>query len=183
MKLQHLAIALGFLFAGPAFAQSGSNGPAPSFVPSTPSSGSKDFQQELERDNLNRLSPEHQSFKEELIACLPESQTEPSTFEEAEEQRLVAQQAELTTKIRFVSSMIDDLKKEGVEEGMQELYDREVVLDQATLALLETQLTSVNDQLAHYSHQTGVWEALILESEPDAEPIQWLVQAESGRIR
>lgn len=183
MKLHHLAIALGFLFTGSAFAQSGANGPAPSFTPSVSSSSSANFQQELEKDNFIRLSPANQAFRDELISCLPESQTEPSSFEEAEEQRLLSQQAVLSKKIRFVSEMIEELKTESAEEGMQELYDREIVLDQATLALLETQLTAVNEELAHYSHQTGSWEALIMESETDAEPIQWLVQAESGQIR
>lgn len=183
MKLLHLAVALSFMITGTMRAQSGSNGPILStFSPSVPSQKST-FQRELELDNLNRLSPGQSDYKQELLACLPESQTSLSTFEAADEQRLLTHQETLTQQIRSLFNLIEVNESQPVEEGMDLLSQRERVLDHATLAMLETQLRTVNEELAHYSHQTGRWEAMVMDAEEDPEPVQWLVQAETGMIR
>ena len=183
MKLHHLAITLSFIFTGALMAQSGGNGPAPSFLTPTYGTQNIQFQQELDSDNLQRLSLMDPVYKAELVDCLAESETSLSSFEEAEELRLRSQQEELSQQIRLTALMLEETSSQPTEEGMQSLSDRETILDQATLALLETQLQTVNQELITYGEQIGSWEALVLETDSDVEPIQWLVQAETGRIR
>lgn len=180
MKFVHLATSLLFLNTGFLFAQSGYHGPAPVSSPSLTPTGSDSLEEELERDNINRLqSLDEKHYFEELASCLIPSQVD----EEAEDLRLEEQATILERKILLSldeQTISDpDAEEEGMERLIQEVHTQQL----GQVALLVDQLSSVMTEYQLQQDDDAYLQPLLEEdSTENQEPVQWMVQLELGKI-
>lgn len=142
---------------------------------------------ELEADNADRLSnPETARYLHELEAVLlTSSGSDANDNESMLLEHLLSQSDLIARDLAFTANEQDLLPDDEAEfDGIEEVLQQEARAIEARIALLENQLQAIHQELPDEADVIARLDSLLEEEDNgEQEAVQWLVQAELGKIR